>query len=242
MVRFGVGVECASSRLGGSVSSKRATTATIGAMSPPTALPWRLVVPVKGGAGAKSRLHPPPGVDREDLALALATDCLTACCAGMPPTHVLVVTSDPRAAAAAEGLGAVVVADPGAGLNAAVAAGRDHALRSSPGTPVAVLLGDLPALRPVDLVTALGAAAAHPMALVPDAAGEGSTLLTAVDGTRLAPLFGTGSATAHEATGHVRLDLDLPRLRTDVDDDAALRTALALGVGPATLAVLAGTR
>lgn len=222
------------------MSSNRATAATIGAMTSPIALPWRLVVPVKGGAAAKSRLHPPAGVDREDLALALATDCLTACCAGMPPGHVLVVTSDPRVATMARGFGTVVVADPGAGLNAAVAVGRDHALRFSPGTPVAALLGDLPALLPGDLVTALGAAAAHPLALVPDAGGQGTSLLTAVDGADLEPGFGTGSAAAHEAAGHVRLDLDLPRLRTDVDDDAALRAAVALGVGPATLAVLAG--
>jgi 2-phospho-L-lactate guanylyltransferase len=29
---------------------------------------WRLVVPIKGGAAAKSRLHPPPGVSRASLA------------------------------------------------------------------------------------------------------------------------------------------------------------------------------
>lgn len=206
----------------------------------PAGLPWRLVVPVKGGAGAKSRLHPPVGVAREDLALALATDCLTACCAGMPPAHVIVVTSDPRVAGVARRLGTVVVADPGAGLNAAVEAGRDHALAGSPGAPVAALLGDLPSLRPADLVAALTAAAAYPLAVVPDLAGEGSSLLTAVDGAGLRPRFGEGSAAAHVAGGHHRLELNLPRLRTDVDDDTALAAAVAIGVGVATAAVLAG--
>ncbi len=206
----------------------------------PAGLPWRLVVPVKGGVAAKSRLHPPAGVAREDLALALATDCLTACCAGMPPAHVVVVTSDPRVAGVADRLGTVVVADPGAGLNAAVEAGRDHALGVSPDASVAALLGDLPSLRAPELLAALGAAAAYPLAVVPDLAGDGSTLVTAVAGAGLRPRFGTGSAAAHVAGGHHRLDLDLPGLRTDVDDDTALAAAVAIGVGAATRAVLAG--
>jgi 2-phospho-L-lactate/phosphoenolpyruvate guanylyltransferase len=202
---------------------------------------WHLVVPVKGGAGAKSRLHPPPGVAREDLALALATDCLEACRAGMPPGRVLVVTSDPRAAGVAEAVGSRVVPDPGKGLNAAVRRGI-AAVTATSGrcTPVAVLLGDLPALRPADLPAALGAAAAYPMALVPDADGRGTVLLSALDGRRLEPWFGAGSAARHEEAGHRRLDLDLPGLRTDVDDDASLRAALRLGVGPATTAALGG--
>ncbi|TPG16363.1 2-phospho-L-lactate guanylyltransferase [Pedococcus bigeumensis] len=195
---------------------------------------WHLVVPVKGGASAKSRLHPPTGVGREALALALATDCLTACCAGMPPARVLVVTSDERVAQMARGLDARVVADPGAGLNAAVRAGRDAALADGPSLPVAALLGDLPALRAEDLTAALGAAAAYPLAVVPDAAGEGTVLLTALTGAELVPSFGAGSAARHEAAGHQRLELELPRLRTDVDDDADLQDVLALGVGAAT--------
>ena len=214
------------------MSSNRARTATIVEMTPTP--DWHLVVPVKGGASAKSRLHPPVGVGREDLALALATDCLTACCAGMPPARVLVVTSDERVAQMAHGLGARVVDDPGAGLNAAVKAGRDAALADGPNLPVAVLLGDLPALGAEDLTAALGAAAAYPLALVPDAAGEGTVLLTALTGADLVPSFGTGSASRHHAAGHHRLELDLPRLRTDVDDDDDLQEALALGVGAAT--------
>ncbi|MEO5983654.1 MAG: 2-phospho-L-lactate guanylyltransferase [Pedococcus sp.] len=210
------------------------------ARSVPAGPPWHLVVPVKGGAAAKSRLHPPAGVAREDLALALATDCLTACCTGMPPAHVVVVTSDPRVAEVAHRLGAAVVADPGAGLNAAVEAGRDHALAQSPDAAVAALLGDLPSLRAADLVTALDAAAAYPLAVVPDTAGQGSSLLTALDGAELRPRFGPGSAAAHVAGGHHRLDLDLPGLRTDVDDDIALAAVVALGVGATTRAVLAG--
>jgi len=201
--------------------------------------PWRLVVPVKGGVAAKSRLRPPAGVDRAALALAIADDCLTACVLGMPPARVHVVTSDARVAALAGGLGATPVRDPGRGLDAAVVAGRDAATAADRDAPVAVLLGDLPALRPQDLVTALEAAARHDRAVVPDAAGTGTVLLTSLDGAGLVPSFGEGSAARHEAAGHVRLDLHLPRLRTDVDDDTDLDAALALGVGSATSAVLA---
>jgi 2-phospho-L-lactate guanylyltransferase len=179
-------------------------------------------------------------VAREDLALALATDCMAACCAGMPPGRVLVVTSDRRVASVAARLGARVVGDPGHGLDAAVRAGREAAIVADPAAGVAVLLGDLPAVRPEDLLQALDAASAHPLALVPDASGTGTVLLTALAAGRLQPAFGGRSAERHEAAGHVRLDLDLPRLRTDVDDDRDLEAARSLGVGPATQAVLAG--
>jgi 2-phospho-L-lactate/phosphoenolpyruvate guanylyltransferase len=202
---------------------------------------WHLVVPVKGGAAAKSRLHPPPGVAREELALALASDCLTACSAGMPVSRLLVVTSDRRAAEVARHVGAGVVPDPGRGLNAAVGAGVGGVVSTAgPQAPVAVLLGDLPALRAGDLTTALGAAAAYPLAVLPDAAGEGTVLLTALEGHRLVPRFGAASAARHQAAGHHRLDLALPRLRTDVDDDTSLAAAVRLGVGAATAAVLDG--
>jgi 2-phospho-L-lactate guanylyltransferase len=222
------------------VSSNAARAATIVTMTEPREpLPWRLVVPVKGGPAAKSRLHPPRGIAREALALALAEDCLTACAACMPPGHLVVVTSDPVVAGLAARLGAVVVGDTGGGLDAAAATGRDHAVADGgPETPVAVLLGDLPALREEDLRAALAAAAAYELALVPDTQGTGTVLLTARRGATLEPRFGDGSAARHAEAGHVRLDLPLARLRRDVDDDGDLSAALALGVGAATRAVL----
>jgi 2-phospho-L-lactate guanylyltransferase len=219
---------------------------------------WRLVVPIKGGAGAKSRLHPPPGVSRASLACAIARDCLAAACSGMPRGRVHVVTADPDTALLAQRLGAAVVPDPRLGLNAAVgvgiaaAAGAARAAQAAQaaegvslpdasygsGAGIAVLLGDLPALLPEDLVAALSAAARFERAVVPDADGTGTVLLTARRGA-LEPAFGAGSAERHVRAGHERLDLDLPRLRTDVDDDLSLSRARALGLGPATSACLA---
>ena len=55
----------------------------------------------------------------------------------------------------------------------------------------------------------------------------------------LAPAFGPGSAARHLALGHRRLDLDLPGLRHDVDDEVSLRHAVThLALGPRTLAAL----
>ena len=56
---------------------------------------------------------------------------------------------------------------------------------------------------------------------------------------RLVPRFGAGSAAAHEREGAVCLDLPLPSLRRDVDDEESLREALLLGVGRQTAALLA---
>jgi 2-phospho-L-lactate guanylyltransferase len=210
-------------------------------MTPTEPVDWHLVVPVKGGAGAKSRLHPPAGVSRAELAFAIARDCLAAACTGMPPGRVRVVTADPVVAAEAESLGARVVSDPGNGLNAAVVAGL-RAVGSQTHTAehgVAVLLGDLPALEADDLVAALAAAEAYDRAVVPDIDGTGTVLLTTRSGF-LEPSFGAGSAGRHAGAGHRVLDLDLPRLRTDVDDDRSLAAAAALGLGVATAACLAG--
>ena len=96
-----------------------------------------------------------------------------------------------------------LVDEPGGGLNGAVRAGIERAAGFDAG--IAVLLGDLPALRPDDLADALSMASAHERAFVADADGTGTTLLAALAGVALDPQFGPGSAAAHELAGHVRL-------------------------------------
>lgn len=197
-------------------------------------------MPVKGQLSAKSRLHPPAGVRRSDLAHAFALDTLDAVHACMPVGRLLVVTSDVPTSEWAAARGVRVVPDPGGGLNDAVREGIAALHRDGDG-PTAVLLGDLPSLRPEDLTAALEACAAHERSFVPDAEGTGTVLLAARSATGLRPRFGTGSALAH-ARDHTRLEPDLPTLRSDVDDDRALARALSLGVGPHTSAVLAAAR
>src|SRR6185437_7696085 len=102
--------------------------------------------------------------------------------------------------------GAEVEPDPGSGLGAAIARGVAVLAERGDG-PLAVLLADLPALRPEDLTVALTACAAYPSAYVPDAEGSGTVLLTAVRPDQLRPAFGAGSAARHDLVAH-RLDLD----------------------------------
>jgi len=209
------------------------------------------VVPVQRAERAKTRLVAPEGVSRPGLARAIAADTLTAVCRALPATEVLVVTSDPVGGALARDLGARVVPDPGEGLDAAVRAGLEHAHprdAARPGAPSAddatpgwaVLLGDLPCLRPCDLVQAMSACARHERAVVPDADGTGTVLLTSLAGPPV-PQFGPGSAARHGSRAAV-LDLDLPRLRRDVDTTDDLAAAVALGVGARTSAELAASR
>ncbi len=205
--------------------------------------PWAVVLPVKGGRGAKSRLG---AAGAGGVALAMALDCLEAvlACPAATVGDVVVVTADPAVSAGAAATAAAlragqrlrVVADPGGGLDAAAAAGL-AAVGAS--TRRAVLLADLPSLRAGDLVAALAAVGAGGAALVPDAEGTGTVLLTAAPGAPTRTAFGERSASAHEALGARRLDLDLPHLRRDVDTATDLARAVALGVGRRTAAVLA---
>jgi len=202
---------------------------------------WRLIVPVKGQLSAKTRLQPPAGVDRAELAHAFALDTITAAVTGMPPDRLVVVTSDERTAAFVRDQGGTVVADPGHGLNPAVRQGIEYVQRVLGSGPTAVLLGDIPTLRPTDLACALRECSLHPRAFVPDASGTGTVLLSALSPDDLHPRFGVASAGKH-GLDCSRMDLDLPGLRTDVDDDESLRQALAIGVGVHTAAVLSQAR
>ncbi len=198
---------------------------------------WAVVVPVKGGPLAKSRLDLPHEA-RTALADAFARDTVAAIARGMPGAPVLVVTSDPDVARWAAAGGHVVVADRGGGLDAAVADGVDAA-RALGARAVAVVLGDHPALRPHEVRAALAAAGSHPASVVPDADAVGTALLTLPATGVVRTAFGAGSAAAHERLGFVRLDLDLPGLRVDVDDAASLAAAVGLGLGPSSGRALA---
>jgi 2-phospho-L-lactate/phosphoenolpyruvate guanylyltransferase len=210
-------------------------------MAPDSSLRWSLVIPVKVLALAKSRLTGLAGPDRAELALAMAADTVAAAAAATAVGAVLVITDDDAVSAEMADLGAVVLADePAAGLNSALAAGAAYARDTWPERGVAGLAGDLPALRPGELTRALGAAAGHAHAFVPDAAGTGTTLYAAAPGASFEPLFGPKSRDRHVTAGAAELDLpDLEGLRQDVDTAADLLAAAAIGLGPRTAAVLA---
>jgi 2-phospho-L-lactate/phosphoenolpyruvate guanylyltransferase len=199
-------------------------------------LSWSLVIPVKVLARAKSRLAGLAGPAREELALAMAADTVSAAAACPVVAAVLVVTDDAAAASTLGELGAVIVPDePAAGLNPALAHGASLAAARWPRSGTAGLAADLPALRPAELDRGLRAAARWPEAFVADAAGTGTTLYAARPGTPFRPRFGAGSAGRYRAGGVVEILLaDVPSLRSDVDTAADLQHATSLGLGPRT--------
>lgn len=217
---------------------------------------WAVVVPVKDPARGKSRLEV-PGVDRVALARAIALDALDALVACDQVAQVIVVTDDPALplhAASIRGLRwidetgerarraeAIVAGARGeaipAGLDGAIALGMAEA---GIGMPRAALLGDLPALRPDDLAEALREAASLDRAVVADAEGTGSTLVTAAPGVAWQSSFGDGSFARHVALDCTPLQIrDASTLRRDVDTADQLEAARVLGLGPRTSAVLA---
>ena len=197
---------------------------------------WSVLMPVKVLTQAKSRLAALAGPRRGELALALATDAVSAALACEAAARVIVITDDEVAAAALGALGALVVPDqPRDGLNAALRHGAAYAAQHWPAAGTAALSADLPALRPRELADALHAAAAWPNAFVPDASGEGTTMYTAAPGVAFQPAFGAASSARHAAGGAAELHLDdVPGLRRDVDTPADLCGAAALGLGPRT--------
>src|SRR5690242_8212008 len=115
-----------------------------------------LVVPYRGTNG-KSRLAA-VGSERERIALDMLAEVLSACVAVGSTT---LVTDDGAATSIAASLGANVVADPGGGQGAAVAA----ALATVDERPVLVVNADLPAATPRDLLSLLGAMPPEGMAI-----------------------------------------------------------------------------
>ena len=210
---------------------------------------WTVVMPVKVLGQAKSRLAVLAGPRRPELALAFASDTVSAVMDCPAVARVLVVTSDTSAAGALSSLGASVVPDlPDAGLNEALSYGAAVAARRWPGSGIAALTADLPALRPGELATALDAAAVSSAvsAFVPDAAYVGTTMYAVAPGVPFTPKFGGESRARHAASGAAELlPDDIPGLRRDVDTPDDLRAAVALGTGPRTAALaselLAGT-
>lgn len=208
------------------------------AMNTPDSAGWTIVVPVKPAALGKTRLVAVTA-DREALARAIALDTIAAVAATARVARVLVVTDDVEVRTQVAQWPAVDVVSEGdtRGLDAAIALGTATA---GTGVPRGALLGDLPALRPADLNSALELAASVERGLVPDAEGTGSTLITARAGAVWVSAFGTDSAARHRLLGCTDLAVErFSTLRRDVDTAAQLADAVALGVGPRTAAVLA---
>ncbi|MFF5208772.1 2-phospho-L-lactate guanylyltransferase [Streptosporangium sp. NPDC000396] len=200
---------------------------------------WTLVVPVKTLVAAKTRLSEAAGPHRAALAVAIACDTVEAASRCAVVARVVVVTGDPVAADALRRVGAHVVGDPEAGLNAALRHGAQEAVRLAPDDSVGALQADLPALRPAELALVLTAAAEFDQAFLPDAAEVGTTFYGVRPGVPFTPGFGGQSRDRHLRRGAKELCLDgIDSVRRDVDTPDDLREALALGLGPRTAAMV----
>lgn len=189
------------------------------------------MIPLKPARAGKSRLGTSEAIVR---ALGIATVRAVASTPGV--REVVVVTADATTADDLSGMSRVRVVRELAprGLRLAIAS----ALATVPaGVPRAVLLGDLPGLVPADLSRVLAEATRHPRTFVADAAGTGTTLVTAAAGVTWRSAFGRASASRHRALGLHRIPVPLrSSLRHDVDTPAQLRrSTLARSTAAATI-------
>ena len=172
-----------------------------------------VLVPVKAFASAKARLA--PSLDprrRAELARLMATRVLRAA----QPLPVAVVCDDEEVAAWAAELGALVLPEPGRGLNGAVEAGVRR-LAAAGATEVIVAHADLPHAH--GLVRLAGF---EGVTLVPDRRDDGTTVVSVPADAPFRFRYGPGSFARHRTEAE-RLGLRWrvvrdPELSWDVDE------------------------
>jgi 2-phospho-L-lactate guanylyltransferase len=172
-----------------------------------------VLVPIKAFHEAKRRLdHALTAEERVALARSMAAQVVQAAA----PLPVAVVCDDNDVAEWARERGALVVWEPGRGLNGAVEAGVEH-LRHAGVAHVTVSHADLPhASRIADVGSAPG------ITLVPDRYGNGTNVIAVPSDAGFRFSYGPGSFARHRAEAE-RLGLplrvlDLPDLAWDVDE------------------------
>ncbi len=193
------------------------------------------VLPVKRFALAKQRLEDSLPIDgRRALAAAMVADVLDALADTAAFTQIVVVTNEDAVQASARAAGAIVIADEHeSGQSPAAAAGVTRA-RHDGAERVLLLPGDCPALDPRELEQLLSSHADDAVVIVPDRHGTGTNALLLAPPEVIAPSFGPGSRTRHEALADAagaRWSIASPTsLLLDIDtraDLGALRQRLA---------------
>ena len=172
-------------------------------------------MPVKAFGEAKGRLDVALNeAERAALAAAMADRVVAAAY----PLPVAVVCDDNEVAAWARSHGALVVWEPGRGLNGAVEAGVEH-LAERGVTQVTVAHADLP--RACDLPSV---GAAPGVTLVPDRFGNGTNVIAIPADAGFRFSYGPGSFARHRVeaarTGLSVHILDRPDLAWDIDEPA----------------------
>ena len=186
--------------------------------------PRAVLVPVKAFSQAKRRLHLALGEpERAELARAMADRVVSAA----HPLPVAVVCDDNEVAEWARTRGALVVWEPGRGLNGAVEAGVDR-LRAAGVSQVTVAHADLPLASDLALV-----GEAPGITLVPDRYGNGTNVIALPADAGFQFSYGPGSFARHRAEAE-RLGLptrvlDRPDLAWDIDEPGDVIPVAVLG-------------
>ena len=179
-----------------------------------------VLVPVKSFALAKARLAPQLDAGRRaELARAMATHVVRAAA----PLPVAVVCDDDDVAAWATDEGAIVLHEPGRGLNGAVETGVGL-LGEAGATEVLVAHSDLPLARRLGRLAGFAG-----VTLVPDRASDGTNIACVPVHAGFHFAYGPRSFSRHVAETQ-RLGLDLrvlrdPELTLDIDRPADLAQA-----------------
>lgn len=147
-----------------------------------------VLVPVKAFHDAKVRLAPAMSAsERAELARTMATR-VVASAAGLP---VAVVCDDREVAAWARDLGALVIWEPGRGLNGAVQEGVSR-LGAAGAHLVVVAAGDLPLARDLRWVTRFAG-----VTIVPDRHQDGTNVIAVPPAAGFTFSYGPGSFARH---------------------------------------------
>jgi 2-phospho-L-lactate guanylyltransferase len=181
-----------------------------------------VLVPVKAFGAAKARLAPSlDAAGRDALARAMADRVIAAA----HPLPVAVVCDDAEVAGWATDHGAMVLPEPGRGLNGAVEAGVER-LAAAGASEVLVAHADLPLAHGLARLAGFDGAT-----LVPDRRDDGTNVLCIPAGADFRFRYGPGSFARHLAEAH-RLGLATrivrdPELGWDVDEPADIPAGLA---------------
>ena len=181
-----------------------------------------VLVPVKAFGSAKARLAPrldPAG--RAELSRLMAARVLAAA----DPLPVAVVCDDPEVAAWAVARGAMVLPEPGRGLNGAVEAGVQR-LAAAGAEEVLVVHADLPHAQGISRLAGFGG-----VTLVPDRRDDGTNVVCIPAAASFRFHYGPGSFARHRAEAE-RLGLRHrvirdPELTWDVDEPSDIPAGLA---------------
>jgi 2-phospho-L-lactate guanylyltransferase len=187
-----------------------------------------VLVPVKAFSEAKERLAPLLDAPaRARVAKTMAERVVAAAA----PLRVAVVCDDPEVAAWAVGAGALVLPEPGLGLDGAVEAGRAR-LEDAGADEVLVVHADLPHARGLARLAGYGG-----ITLVPDRRDDGTNVIGLPAGTPFRFAYGAGSFARHrrhaEDSGRPWRVVREPELEWDVDLPADVPAELLVPAGDA---------